>query len=112
MVDEQPDDDISNYTDGRVLFPKSIFSVATFRFFLPSYLPEDVDASMLELSEVGAIGDLPSRAGTALGGHIGGLFHSSARAELAGMVTGLNPLFQLPSAWTTCGLLSGALLST
>ena len=44
---------------------------------------------MLNYAIVVDIGELPSKAGTALGGTLGGLFHSSARAELAGLATGL-----------------------
>ena len=44
---------------------------------------------MLDYTTVLDIGELPAKAGTALGGTLGGLFHSSARAELAGLATGL-----------------------
>ena len=44
---------------------------------------------MLDYTIVLDIGELPGKAGTALGGTLGGLFHSSARAELAGLATGL-----------------------
>ena len=45
--------------------------------------------AMLDYTMVLDIGALPGKAGTALGGTLGGLFHSSARAELAGLATGL-----------------------
>ena len=66
-----------------------VFSVASFGIFLPDIAPEDVPVTMLDFSEVVDIGELPGHAGTALGGTLGGLFHSSARAELAGLATGL-----------------------
>ena len=80
---------ITTYTDGSVRHPQSIFSIATFGLFIPDCDPETIPKAMLDYTNVLDIGELPGKAGTALGGTLGGLFHSSARAELAGLATGL-----------------------
>ena len=88
-VDAAPQARITTYTDGSVRHPQSIFSIATFGLFIPDCDPETIPKAMLDYTTVLDIGELPGKAGTALGGTLGGLFHSSARAELAGLATGL-----------------------
>ena len=101
LGDDQPDAQISAYTDGSVKFPKSIFSVASFGIFLPGRVHADVPHDMLVIAKVVDIGELPANSGTALGGTLGRFFQSSARAELAGLTTGLMSLLRSTSAWAT-----------
>ena len=89
LSEAAPEAKISMYTDGSVRYPQSLFSVATFRLFIPGCAAADIPSDMLHYASVVDIGELPSKAGIALGGVLGGLFHSSARAELAGLATGL-----------------------
>ena len=89
LYEAAPVDKISLFADGSVMYPQSLFSVATFGLFLPDCAPDEIPSDMLLYTSVVDIGELPSKAGIALGGVLGGLFHSSARAELAGLATGL-----------------------
>ena len=88
-VSDAPQLPITTFTDGSVRHPQSIFSIATFGLFIPDCEPSAIPRAMLDYTTVLDIGELPAKAGTALGGTLGALFHSSARAELAGLATGL-----------------------